>query len=101
MVHIFVELIKKAIRPDINIARFVQLRANCLSILSISWPEEVQGNLLGFKPESFYGPANAVENVITMGFDNYLDTGTGNVCQKMPHKGLSSRVEVYFGIFNQ
>ncbi len=62
--------------------------------------EEMNGGLVCRKLSAEYGQAHAIEYVVTMGFNNHLNTSIGHHGQKTSHCRLAHRVDVGFRAVN-
>lgn len=59
--------------------------------------EIVKGGILGLQNAFSNCYADAIHDVIRVGFNQYLDPGGRHLCEKCAHPSLAARVKVSFG----
>ena len=70
IIHVFVELIEKSIRPSVDVTVGVEARAfhlrNFLLFILLSRPEKMQRNIVGGQRPASDSPPNAVQHVVAV-----------------------------------
>ena len=105
VIHVFVELIEKPLRPSIDVAISVQIRTfhlrPAVRLVFLPLPEKMQGDIIGRQHPTSNRPPNAVQHVIAMRLAYNLHACRCNFGQEFPHRRLPGRVEMYFGVLDQ
>ncbi len=58
-------------------------------------------DLLGSQASAFHRAANSIENVITVGLNDQLNSTSGYVTQELAHLRLPRRMQVNLWVFNE
>lgn len=100
VINVFVKLVEKSFRPEIDSAIGGHLGRNNLLAWEGSGLEKVQLDLFRRQTPCSHGPTQSIQDMVAVRLYDHLNACLGNLGKEPAHQCLTTRMQMDFRIFD-